>query len=244
MKYVLQQFKQTVLEFRDMLALSKRPADDVVTTILSGPFFQHAVANPLTCLNLSIHSAEKYLQINRPTEALSYLSLAHTATNRMLELFYLLSSDSLPTIKKFDLTQASHEVISTCQVNHPQAIFQLTLPDHPIYHPSNVFLFQEVLLCLVNNSIESYTKPKQKPIVSIIIRKSYQKIHLTVSDGGQGMSWLTQLLISTAGFTTKPAGSGIGLRFSKKYVEEILGGQMLITSTTGKGTQVKITIPA
>ena len=65
---------------------------------------------------------------------------------------------------------------------------------------------------------------------------------LSVEDTGAGMDARTREQASDAFFTTKPAGSGLGLSFARRVVEAH-GGRLSIDSQQGRGTVVSIRLP-
>ncbi len=69
-------------------------------------------------------------------------------------------------------------------------------------------------------------------------------ITLLVSDNGTGMDAKTLERATEPFYTTKPLGQGTGLGLSQVYgVAEQLGGKMLIESTLGRGTTVRLLLP-
>lgn len=90
---------------------------------------------------------------------------------------------------------------------------------------------------LINNSIEA--KVIDKPMVSIVLERNSSNLIMTISDEGCGMSkeFLEKVLYE--GGTTKEKGNGIGLKSSKKMIEES-NGSFEILSEVGIGTKVII----
>jgi two-component system nitrogen regulation sensor histidine kinase GlnL len=66
---------------------------------------------------------------------------------------------------------------------------------------------------------------------------------IEVADEGGGISLEVQEKLFTPFFTTKPTGSGLGLVISHKIVEEH-GGRLAMKSSPGKGTTVRVYLPA
>jgi two-component system cell cycle sensor histidine kinase/response regulator CckA len=67
---------------------------------------------------------------------------------------------------------------------------------------------------------------------------------ITVSDQGSGMTPMVMNTVTEPFFTTKPIGkgSGLGLSMVKGFAEQS-GGQLLLKSEAGKGTQITILLP-
>ena len=67
-------------------------------------------------------------------------------------------------------------------------------------------------------------------------------IDVKISDDGVGMSPEELAHCTEPFYTTKPAGTGIGLAISKQYIEEI-GGTITISSEKNRYTCVEIRLP-
>ncbi len=71
-----------------------------------------------------------------------------------------------------------------------------------------------------------------------------EKVEVSIRDTGKGMSKTTLEKIFDPFFTTKGLGSGTGLGLSISYgVVQKHGGDILVTSEPGKGTEFKIILP-
>ena len=64
---------------------------------------------------------------------------------------------------------------------------------------------------------------------------------ITVEDDGSGIPEDARDHIFEPSFTTKSAGTGLGLPIVKRLVDD-LGGEIEITSEVGKGTRVVIVL--
>ncbi|NJL23815.1 MAG: hypothetical protein HC902_00605 [Calothrix sp. SM1_5_4] len=70
------------------------------------------------------------------------------------------------------------------------------------------------------------------------------KIEIGIRDTGKGMNKTTLEKIFDPFFTTKGLGSGTGLGLSISYgVVQKHGGEILVSSEPGKGTEFKIVLP-
>jgi len=75
-------------------------------------------------------------------------------------------------------------------------------------------------------------------------RLANDKVEVSIRDTGKGMSKATLEKIFDPFFTTKGLGSGTGLGLSISYgVVQKHGGDILVTSEVGKGTEFKIILP-
>jgi signal transduction histidine kinase len=67
-------------------------------------------------------------------------------------------------------------------------------------------------------------------------------VAVSVEDEGEGMDARLLERATDEFFTTKAAGSGLGLSFAER-VAEVHGGTLRLTSRAGKGTVVRLSLP-
>jgi two-component system, NtrC family, sensor kinase len=71
-----------------------------------------------------------------------------------------------------------------------------------------------------------------------------ERVEVSIRDSGKGMNKATLEKIFDPFFTTKGVGSGTGLGLSISYgVIQKHGGDILVSSEIGKGTEFKIILP-
>src|SRR6266700_6460168 len=68
-------------------------------------------------------------------------------------------------------------------------------------------------------------------------------VALEITDSGRGIPAEILANVCEPFFTTRPEGTGLGLATAKRYVEEA-GGRLEITSVVGRGTTVRLWLPA
>ncbi len=88
-------------------------------------------------------------------------------------------------------------------------------------------------------------EPAYQPVVRVRTQKLNQKILITISDNGLGMSSTIISKVFQPFFTTKPTGEGTGLGLSMAYdiITKGHGGELLVKSTEGVGTDFEIVLP-
>jgi nitrogen fixation/metabolism regulation signal transduction histidine kinase len=99
---------------------------------------------------------------------------------------------------------------------------------------------QQVLINLVKNAHESGSAPSE---IVVAVQRNHDGIVVRVSDRGAGMTGevLRQALVPF--YTTKPAGSGLGLALCNEIIEAH-GGRLRLQATVGQGTMVTCWLPA
>jgi signal transduction histidine kinase len=107
---------------------------------------------------------------------------------------------------------------------------------------------QRVLINLINNAVASLTEHGSVTITTHTVQcpeQSCADIHLEVADTGAGIPADLLPRVFDVFMTTKSHGdgTGLGLVVSQEIVKEH-GGKIAISSEVGKGTTVKICLPA
>lgn len=104
---------------------------------------------------------------------------------------------------------------------------------------------KRVISNIINNSIEALEK--KQGWVKVIVKKTGSKVEILIQDNGKGIPKHVLEKLGNAGFShdksETDAGSGLGIYHAKKTMEA-LGGLFLIDSTVGKGTTIKLVLPA
>jgi signal transduction histidine kinase len=80
------------------------------------------------------------------------------------------------------------------------------------------------------------------PRVTVSTRALADRAEIVVSDGGTGIDSADLPRIFDPYFTTKRGGTGLGLPIAKNIIEG-LGGAVTVTSTPGRGTEMRVELP-
>ena len=98
----------------------------------------------------------------------------------------------------------------------------------------------QVLINLVKNAVEAIKK--EKGVIDIKAYTDSNKIKLSISDNGNGISQEVLSEIFIPFFTTKKEGSGIGLSVSRQIIRNH-NGELKISSEENKGTMCELVFP-
>ena len=97
---------------------------------------------------------------------------------------------------------------------------------------------------LIENSIKYVDEEKESPVVEIKIFKKKEKIHIKVSDNGEGIEEEHQVKIFDMFYRASENGSGTGLGlFIMKRAIERLKGEVTVNSEIKIGTTFEVKIP-
>jgi len=108
-----------------------------------------------------------------------------------------------------------------------------------------------VFLNLYTNAFYAVTEKKKQmgdgyePTVSVITKKTRQKVLISVKDNGNGIAQKSLDKIFQPFFTTKPTGQGTGLGLSLSYdIVKAHGGEIKVDTKEGEGSEFIIQLPA
>ncbi len=84
-----------------------------------------------------------------------------------------------------------------------------------------------------------------QPTVSLTTKKQGNWVTVSVKDNGNGIPQKVLVKIFQPFFTTKPTGQGTGLGLSMSYdiVTKGHGGELIVETEQGKGTEFTIKLP-
>jgi signal transduction histidine kinase len=118
-------------------------------------------------------------------------------------------------------------------------IFDYSVQPQDIIIEADQGLMEQVLINLIKNACESVPPDKPVTVQVAISKNEYQRPVIQVSDNGEGI--LPEVLdkIFVPFFTTKTAGSGIGLSICRQIVN-LHGGTISVQSEPEKGSRFTI----
>lgn len=109
--------------------------------------------------------------------------------------------------------------------------------------PLNQELFGWVIENLIKNALEA-VDPKTGVITLRCELTPSDRVKITLTDNGRGMTYATVKKIFKPGFSTKRRGWGLGLTLARRIVEEYHGGRIWVQSSSPEnGTIFAMTIP-
>ncbi|HEX8184302.1 MAG TPA: ATP-binding protein, partial [Blastocatellia bacterium] len=99
---------------------------------------------------------------------------------------------------------------------------------------------RSVVMNLMLNSIQAM---KDGGKLTVTTTRSEEGINLEVADTGEGMTAEQTKNLFEPFYTTKSQGLGLGMFHAWKVIK-LHGGTILIETQVGKGTRIKVTLPA
>ncbi|MBE9046871.1 sensor histidine kinase [Pleurocapsales cyanobacterium LEGE 10410] len=178
-----------------------------------------SLGHTLTTLDVQLELAQTLHERN-PDRALQALNTAKSLSGQSLQ--EVRRAVSTMRVENFNLNTAINRAIA--QINHNQFKIdvRLDLPKLPLQVSQQLYL-------IIKEGLVNIQKHSQANSISLWGQATAIEIILGLSDNG-------------IGFEPQISSSGFGLKGMRERVQ-LLGGQMKVHSTLGKGKLIQITIP-
>lgn len=204
----------------------------------------HEIKNPLTPMKLTLQyfkgrldSKESILDSKPIENVLQQIDKLVTIANS----FSSFATFPEPIFEPFDLIKAIKTTTDLHNIDGTETV-DLELESETCMVLGDVGFVERIFTNLILNAVQAI------PIGKIPIIKIDQKnlennrVIVSVSDNGEGIPEEIKDKVFLPNFSTKYAGSGIGLALAKKGIEQS-GGKIWFTSILGKGTTFFIELP-
>ena len=211
-------------------------------------YVAHDIRSPIVSLQMALHAAQNQLDpqtksaLNSSAQRISDIAndvlTNHTPANRISEarppIQQLPMSVSLALKEMIDektlLCKETSNVTVVADLSNSDTLVEMRISD-----------FKRVISNLVDNAIQAMPGGGK-------IQVGYTRIGneccISIIDNGIGMSpEVLKDILEKGGSYEKPGGKGLGFQWAKRKVEQG-DGRILMSSTKGIGTEVKIILPA
>ncbi|PID00016.1 ATP-binding protein [Sporosarcina sp. P29] len=217
-------------------------SDQLSTTGEIAASIAHEVRNPMTTLQGFLQLLEHEVTGN----AKMYVSVIQDEVKRMNHILNEMLAMSKPTVDEITIFSLSVLVEDVLLLLRPKALLdQINIVNEinakePVLIQANPNRIKQVFVNLLKNAMEAMSA---KGTLSILISETDQEsVDIFISDTGVGMKEEMLETIFLPFITDKPGGTGLGLPFVKKTIQEH-GGSILVTSEIGKGTVFHLSFP-
>ncbi|WP_164100686.1 sensor histidine kinase [Candidatus Laterigemmans baculatus] len=208
----------------------------------------HEIKNPLSVIHMNIDLLDEDLQESESPirrRALDKVDIVRQQCERMERM--LADFLRFARLREMNLTPGSlneqiERVLRACQAQADQAgveIVRYLDPDLPRILMGSDAL-QAALMNLVKNAIEAMDDGGQLVVRTHATRGG---VALDLIDTGEGMDDNTAMHMFEPFYSTKTAGTGLGLPTARKIIEAH-GGRITVQTEVGRGTKFTLAFPA
>lgn len=184
----------------------------------------HQLGTPISSLLAWI----EYLRLkNADAATLSDMEKDVTRLQMITDRFSKIGSS--PVLERKDFSDLVRQSISYLEKRmSKKVIFEVNIPDTPLYANVSEALFSWVLENLTKNAVDAMGG--QGKITYTLIDKG-QGIWLDIQDTGRGLPKSKFRTIFNPGYTTKSRGWGLGLSLTKRIIESYHKGKIYVKSS-------------
>lgn len=201
----------------------------------------HEIRNPMT----SLKGFTDLLKLNANEESKMYLSIIDNELQRMGDILTQMLDLAKPVSNEQNIFELQSVVQQVVDFMMPDAlmknvVIQLDVLPSMFQVRGNQNRLKQVLINLIKNAIEAMTTGGTISIE--ISMENTSEVVVSIIDNGSGMSKDTFENLFLPFYTTKSTGTGLGLAFVKKVIEE-LNGEVIVESELNKGTTFRLYVP-
>ncbi len=202
----------------------------------------HEVRNPLMIIKAALHG------LRRPTvtpdevrESVADIDGEVARLNRMV-------NDVLDFARPITFERGPADINALCRESASAA--QAT-PGAPVILDLDATVgivdtdAERLRAALINVIVNARQAVEKQPVqrVTLTTRRRDASVTISVADTGAGIERADLARVFDPYFTTKRGGTGLGLPITKNIVEG-LGGSIVVESEPGRGTDIRLTLPA
>jgi signal transduction histidine kinase len=203
----------------------------------------HEIKNPLNAILLRLDLLRA--RLGAPEEELikeiDVLSREVLRLDRVVKAFLDFSRPLEVNFEELDLAQLAGEVAELITPQARLAKIAVEFTGTPeAWMRGDADLLKQAVLNLATNAIEAM---KGGGVLRITVNRADDKLTLEVADNGPGIPLENRQKIFQLHFTTKKAGSGIGLAMTYRAVQ-LHNGTISFTSEADSGTSFRLEFPA
>lgn len=212
----------------------------------------HELKTPLTNISLAMNLINR----KHPTmQTSAYARIIKSESDklasqieRVLFLSKMENGDYTMSEEMINIKEILEEVVQNMSllVEEKGGSIKLNLPQKDIYIKGDYYHLSNVFKNLIDNAIKYCDT---NPVIRIGLEEAAQKIKLTFSDNGIGISSIDQEMIFEkfqrvqSGNLHETKGFGIGLSYVKKVIE-LHKGWISVTSDISRGSKFQLVLPS
>lgn len=233
-------------EEREREAAFEKEKNETLNNLIAG--IAHEIKNPLTAINASAAMMEKKGHNEKFRQAFTeHIPQEIDRITRLIDNLLDYARPGVSKIEEVSLPEVIRSVYELTNVTAKKTVITLNLRDEAeLTVRGDRDKLKQSLLNLMINSLEATknmaAKDNKIHNITIDCYAENDNAVIKITDDGVGMTEKELERCTTPFWTTKKAGTGIGLALTRQYIEEA-GGQLTIDSVKNQYTSVEIQLP-
>ena len=203
----------------------------------------HEIRNPLTSINILIHSLTENLSKENPNrEDLKVIEEEILRINEIVDQFLRFAKPASPLLEKADLIPIFEETLQLLrpQIEKGKVTVNKRFETLPLITVDKEQI-KQVILNLLMNAIQSMPGGGELSIGGQFSKDGYW-VELTVQDSGMGIPAEDADRLFDPFFSTKEGGIGLGLSIAHRIIDQH-HGKIEVESNPGRGTCFILSLP-
>jgi signal transduction histidine kinase len=208
----------------------------------------HEVRNPLMIIKASLHS------LRQPEVSPAAVKEAIVDIDEEVVRLNRVVNEVLDFARPIRFEMAATDLNALCRESAAASGASATGSDDAVVHldldatlPPVTTDAERLRIALVNMLVNARhavaaRERAEAPLVSLSTRSRQDRATIVVADHGNGIDPADLPRVFDPYFTTKRGGTGLGLAIAKNIIDG-LGGTIGVTSTPGRGTEIRIELP-
>lgn len=199
----------------------------------------HEIKNPLTPMKLTLQYLQNAMQNGHPNveaitqKAANTLLVQVENLNDIATSFSAFAKMPTPRMERFDVAQTLRQTVALYQSNDNTDI-RVDIPTDSVYVLADEKLMSRIFTNLIINAIQAVPQSRT-PQIAVRLHTENNEVQISVADNGSGIPSEIQHKVFIPNFSTKYAGSGIGLAVAKRGIEHA-GGKIWFETVEEEGT--------
>jgi PAS domain S-box-containing protein len=210
----------------------------------------HEIAQPIASAYNNARAAENFLEMEPPDlgevrEALGCIVADTDRAGEIIDRIRELIKKAPPRKERFDLNAAINEVIILARsvTSRNGVLVEIRLADGLSFVQGDRVQLQQVLLNLILNGVEAMGSVEAHARELLISTEREQtSVLVAVRDSGPGIDPTHLERVFDAFYTTKSAGTGMGLAISRSIIDAH-GGELWAAANEPRGAVFRFTLP-
>lgn len=210
----------------------------------------HEINQPLAAVKSYADNAATFLDRGRADEARDNVKRISDMADRMANIsshlrnFARRPQEGVEPVEVKSILADALELMAG-RIRRSGARVETKLPDHPVWATGGRVRLQQVIVNLVSNALDAMENLNARDRVVDIALGEGERVDLTVTDRGTGLTQQVEARLFDPFFTTKRPGQGLGLGLSISFnIVEDFGGRLSATNTQNGAAFTVSLLPA